>query len=195
VEAAASAIWRQRGAHGYIGKRRPEPAATVAARTSCNSTCRDKDGLRHHVSKVHAKAKIRCSILGCSEYFLNNQDLEAHFRLQHQAQEDLKIFGCTECKYKTSRKSKLNRHLAVNHGREQLNCPKCIKVFKSRLSLQYHLQHAHEKRRSCEFCNGVLADLKRHMVRQQCKRCDFVAPCISLFTMHVKKCTAAAKKM
>jgi uncharacterized C2H2 Zn-finger protein len=159
----------------------------------CSKTSRDKDGLQKHTNQMHSKVQIKCSIYGCSKYFLKKQDLDSHFLLQHKAKEDLKIFGCTQCKYKSSQKSELILHIVKRHGREQLPCPKCDNIYKSQQSLKIHLQGVHKKRPSCKFCYAVLVQVKRHMVRQQCKWCDFVAPCISLFWMHVQRCTAAAK--
>lgn len=159
----------------------------------CNNNYTDKECLNKHVNLVHPKIKIKCSIKGCCKYFFNKQNLDAHFQLLHQAKEDLKVFCCSKCSFRTSSKSRLSTHIVVAHGWERLQCPKCIRICRSRVSLQSHLRDVHMKRRSCKFCNALVVNINRHMSQRQCKKCDFVSPCSSLSILHATSCTVAAK--
>lgn len=153
----------------------------------CNDKFRDNNCLNAHVKRLHSKLEIKCTFRRCSEFFLNQDDLNTHLRLQHQAQENLKLFGCSKCSYRSSFRYCLKRHVDQMHGVEQLQCPKCIKIFKCRLSLRRHLQN-HRERRYCEHCCVQIFNLKRHLGQIQCAKCNYVAPCAYYLTSHIKSC-------
>lgn len=158
----------------------------------CNKLYSRKDPLDRHVRGVHSKIKIKCSFFHCGLYFLSQGDLDEHFRSQHQAQEDSKIFKCTECSYKASNKHTLDRHVKVRHGRRRLQCPKCTKIYRSEVALRIHLKRGHGKWLPCDHCGSVLMNINRHAQIKKCPMCDFVAACNTLMAEHVKKCKTAA---
>lgn len=160
----------------------------------CKNLYADNDSLRQHVMFKHSRVKIKCSIHGCSEYFLSRADLDEHFRLQHQAQEELKIYKCCECSYKASHKFMLNHHVAVRHGRRRLQCPKCTKVFKSAAVLLVHLKQTHLQQKFCEHCCAQIVHLKRHLRQQQCLKCGYVAPCLAHYAFHIRDCKKTASQ-
>ena len=75
------------------------------------------------------------------------------FRLrQHKGQ--LRMEMCNECG-KQLRPLALKLHMVTEHGKQQVPCPKCGKLFKHPSALPRHFKRAHDECQ-CEECGKVM---------------------------------------
>jgi hypothetical protein len=157
----------------------------------CGRICSDKISLYTHIKQIHAAVSVRCKFNQCGLYFLKQTESDEHFRKHHQQEESLKKFKCPKCKFKTTEKHNWLIHIKRNHVREELQCHECQGVFSSQVTLKKHLYYFHSERVSCEHCGKKLQkkSFRRHLMREKCKRCFIVTPCVKLARMHYKICS------
>jgi hypothetical protein len=157
----------------------------------CGKICRDVDVLRSHINHSHAEVIIKCRFSGCGLYFLSQTESDKHFCQEHLVKESLKKFHCPKCRFKTTKKKLLTDHVKVNHIKDKMSCHDCQGIFWSRRSLVRHMNYAHSKRVSCEYCGKQMHkfSLRTHKSRRfVCKICNEQSPCINKSIEHSKNC-------
>ena len=88
-----------------------------------------------------------------------SQSLFSFCRLREHKGE-LRMEVCNECGKKL-RPLALKLHMVTEHGKQQVPCPKCRKLFKHRSALPRHFKRAHDECQ-CEECGKVVLIIKKY---------------------------------
>lgn len=99
--------------------------------------------------------------------------------------QNIKIFECTICDYKTNKKYNLTRHMVTKHAAEKVvenaekvvenaenKCDKCSKIFSRKSHLKVHLETCKGVKDplKCEFCNKIFSNKSNRYNHQKiCK--------------------------
>ncbi|ODM91010.1 putative zinc finger protein [Orchesella cincta] len=115
--------------------------------------------------RVHAGFRpFRCEL--CNKDFLRTGDLKRHVTLTHGDIESY-TFKCQLCPKTFSTNQGLKAHLICHSNERPFVCGQCNKRFKTRGSLQRHLNKRGERKFKCNECDKGFTtknNLKTHMV-------------------------------
>ena len=108
--------------------------------------------LKKHQLSVHNKDEpLMCNI--CHEMCHGNENLKIHMYKSHAVGE---LFRCEECSFESPIKSVFIKHVSEHAPEEATKkcCPKCKKVFKTKVGLNMHLkQHFDDSLYCCKTCD------------------------------------------
>ena len=137
---------------------------------------------RHHYEFHIRPAKFKARQVTCSICRLsvdNRKDLKEHMK-QHASPEEL-LLKCTypECKFSSSNKRYLWKHIERIHKTEpKYPCILCDKIFKFKESMQRHVDQVHRgiKKHFCSICGlgcNTRTRLAEHMAGPHRYKCGF----------------------
>ncbi|XP_065345390.1 zinc finger protein OZF-like [Cloeon dipterum] len=143
---------------------------------------------RQHMKYVHSKLSVRCSRVGCKEYFKSKSELILHFNSHKQAvNQDL--FECKHCEYFTTVEFNLRKHEQSKHMPKIFKCDGCDAKFGSEMLVNKHFKRCHtfEKCKSCGQ-EVALMSIARHIKPSVCQKCKLSLECSGVYQLHRKKC-------
>merc|ERR1719312_350683 len=124
----------------------------------CHQDFPDLKEIQHHTSTAHQGKKYRCDI--CTEFQSKCFDNVVHHKLKvhDTVTETFDLFKCSQCKFKTIRKTDLDWHLRNVHSddkKEERTCKVCNKELFSASHVQKHVETVHMKLKQirCNFCD------------------------------------------
>ena len=133
-----------------------------------------KRNLLHHIRGSHEMAKCnKCNIE------MKKKNIKRH--LLRCSNDDVSLFSCSECDYKTPRKDTLSRHIKLHHAPE-FKCDKCDFSTKDKNLLGNHKRYKHSPTKAqkdpeiffkCSWCpyqSKRKANLERHIGKCQAKK-------------------------
>ena len=145
--------------------------------------------LRQHIRTIH-KGQYRFNCDKC-DYGTDNQDcLMSHRVTKHKAKYvntkgKRVVHECSKCKKIFSGPHLLRKHISNKSctKKKTVPCPECGKMYKTKESMQYHLDQQHKGKSSpCPTCGKLVSEkaMKNHMKRHSSQRAlqrakDFVA--------------------
>nr|CAI5823494.1 unnamed protein product [Callosobruchus analis] len=110
--------------------------------TECTFTSSTKDSFVRHML-VHFETRS-CS--DCNATFKSKRALDDHLIKKHPNSDTTitsKIFECTKCDHKTTRKSNILLHISRRHNDVDIDCIHCNAKFKRKQDLDVHLLEKH----------------------------------------------------
>uniref|UniRef100_A0A336LTV2 CSON004477 protein n=1 Tax=Culicoides sonorensis TaxID=179676 RepID=A0A336LTV2_CULSO len=120
--------------------------------------------IKDHMTKIHMGKKYKAVVCKeCGKYFPAESNLRNHKINVHLSKQLTgSRFQCTLCGnfYKT--KSSLNQHMET-HDRREMSCKFCNKIFYRERNMNTHIKVVHlnrEKTRACHICGKVFAQKK-----------------------------------
>ena len=137
--------------------------------------------LEKHMEECQGRIPFRCP--ECSKEFQYESSLKCHV-VSHYPDKP-KLFGCTQCDYKSNYKANLKKHIRHIHeqrGERSIKCFECEKMFFTEDNMHRHLKlHSENRPYKCEKDNcdkafKTMNGLKLHVVSHQTDRpfpCDF----------------------
>ena len=93
--------------------------------------------------------------------------LSTHYKRRYNARnflresEGVELLSCSQCNYKTNKKTALAVHVAKHLSNQKYPCETCGREFKVRRDLTYHVRFSHRQLTfSCDLCGKVFANNK-----------------------------------
>ncbi|KAK3928428.1 Zinc finger protein with KRAB and SCAN domains 8 [Frankliniella fusca] len=189
----------------------------VCGHTSVSSTKRENHVIKSHEDLLEKNPKRMCKVCGvitktktsywrhlkkhkedkcckvCNTTFNSQEELEAHSKTVHEAEETLSssqadgahIFKCHHCKDVLLRNEKdwKEHYIVVHFTRAVYTCDQCEKTYRTKEHLEMHKRsHAGEKPYMCDVCavrftgkSSLRSHMKTHASRKyECKICQKV---------------------
>lgn len=122
--------------------------------------------LNQHIKNVHEENNHICPVCGVLKS--NSAKMSRHIKLYHS--EDVKIYSCPECDYKTKFEATFQRHVKGHMYRrgelqKPFQCKRCEKRFVNVTTLKTHMTlHTGYKPFKCEICEKEFAQKHNYQV-------------------------------
>ena len=127
----------------------------------CNRSFSNRYYLDKHRS-IHMKMSIHSSDI-CNKDLTEEVSLKARETTSHI---DGKLYECSVCKRKFTKKSNLNRHFLIHTGERRFECTTCNRKFRLKHHLFKHqLTHNNDNMHGCNMCRRKfrnLSTLEKH---------------------------------
>ena len=178
----------------------------------CDVDYKTKSGIIRHQNLVHFDLPHKCN--KCEKTFARKENLINHTITSHTDTEKLELFKCDEClytspiyhyiakhkmrkhskvtfactytgcKYSTSTKELLSRHIKGNHDKKTIKCSECGQLFNRQGGLSYHFKRVHPSQLSeCDLCGvkfKAKESVRAHMLAKHLKLKQFPCPICKL---------------
>uniref|UniRef100_A0A336LXH2 CSON004477 protein n=1 Tax=Culicoides sonorensis TaxID=179676 RepID=A0A336LXH2_CULSO len=113
--------------------------------------------IRYHISQCHLPRPYTCDI--CGKNFVTHSAIKDHMTKIHLGKR-YKPVVCKECGKYFPAVSNLNRHIKHVHPLKQVigfrfQCTLCENFYKTKKSLNLHMETHDKREMSCEFCNKI----------------------------------------
>nr|CAH7755061.1 unnamed protein product [Callosobruchus chinensis] len=157
----------------HILRNHPDFVESIRGKIYECTQCDYKTVMKHHLTKhmsKHDRIVLAPSVCQhCNQAFKSKGTLDSHILRNHpDFVESIrgKIYECTQCDYRTLRKSSLDGHIITHPGMATeliiFTCEYCTATFKSKKSLQSHIVREHR-----DFSATLSSKIHR------CTNCDY----------------------
>ena len=184
----------------------------------CKSVCKNISNLYHHVRSKHSEEEGVDDYLGdlkagrvstcgmCQKQYSSSKQLEAHIRLMHQHQDQVK---CSLCDIIVKSKSHLKNHMKRSHTvqKQEFLCHLCPASFRNQPYLNDHLKHVHSNNtkgshvcNQCDYSTNSLKYLRGHQFRVHsgcrhvCQYCQKAFTLVPNLKRHIELVHSEVKK-
>ncbi|XP_065344828.1 oocyte zinc finger protein XlCOF6-like [Cloeon dipterum] len=137
---------------------------------------------RRHMIHDHPEFPVRCSRVGCREYFKSKSEMILHFNSSFK-----RTINQEYCEYYTSVDSHLRKNEEARLSQKIFKCDSCDAEFGSKLILETHYKECHtlNKCKSCgqdvalgshrkpTFCSKCKLKFKKRLRKKSCKQTIF----------------------
>lgn len=120
--------------------------------SSCLTECKNYNEATSHVISAHGVHVVFCCRY-CSEFFVNQQSLEAHLLITHE-----KEFPCKICGTNFVSRESLYKHLNTHpeyvelKNQKEFKCSYCNLVFEQKMLYNRHMKKHQRSLYTCEVC-------------------------------------------
>ena len=120
----------------------------------CDYITTSKDSYAMHMRTPHDKCEV-CSLVATHFMLLRHKKKHGH---------GVKVYNCDTCRFKTTEKRNMDRHVRLVHKKDKYKCDKCDFITASRSSFYLHKKKDHIKCEICQFVTTGDKLFKRHMI-------------------------------
>ncbi|XP_065345478.1 zinc finger protein draculin-like [Cloeon dipterum] len=146
--------------------------------------------LRLHMKRLHPEFSMRCSRVGCQEFFKSKSEMVAHINSWHKRGQKQRVLQCKQCEYFTRHDEHiLRRHVESKHMPKTFKCDRCDAKFGSKAAVDKHFIQFHTFV-NCKTCGQdvALGHKPYHGKPSVCYRCKLRFKCSGLYQSHREKC-------
>lgn len=124
----------------------------------CRKTYKKYENLKMHMVVHTNERNFICHF--CGKAFFLGSELRKHIFNRHQ---DVRPYGCDQCKKTFKSKHALNKHSVVHSGVKPYVCAVCSERYAALSSLRIHeRRHTGDKPFTCTYCGKAFADSSTH---------------------------------
>ncbi|XP_066144851.1 zinc finger protein 761-like isoform X2 [Euwallacea fornicatus] len=168
----------------------------------CEFTSKFNSCLKRHVETAHINTEpVMCPV--CEKQSANIYTLRIHMKL-HKTEQEVKMFQCVECPYKTRHSSSFKSHLKRHDSPNKFKCTNCPFRANAKQTLNSHISKFVDSNRSdyklsCPYCcfrTNQEGSLRIHTTKKHkdednekfwnCGECEFKTLNNRVFKEHLK---------